>query len=66
MPFDNDTIQHKCEEFLRELGVPSFIIFGWKKNDTEYGVVSSHREMPVNAAVKGMTWALHDYVNRTL
>lgn len=65
-PTNNDDIQKKCERFLAELGVPGFIIFGWQKDDKSFGVVSSFHRMPVNAAVKGMTWALHDFTNRSL
>ena len=65
-PMDNQDIQKKCEMFLRELGVPGFIVFGWQKDDQAFGVVSSFHEMPVNAAVKGMSWALHDFVNKSL
>lgn len=63
---DNDEIQRKCEQFLHELGIPGFIVFGWKKEGTEFGVVSSFHEMPVNAAVKGMTWVLNDFVTKSL
>jgi len=65
-PMDNNDIQQKCEAFLRELGVPGFIIFGWQKDDQAFGVVSSFHEMPVNAAVKGMTWALNDFAAKSL
>ncbi len=65
-PIDNDEIQKKCEVFLHELGIPGFIVFGWQKDDEKFGVVSSFHEMPINAAVKGMTWALSDFVNRSL
>lgn len=65
-PLDNDQIQAKCEQFLRELGIPGFIVFGWQKTDQQFGVVSSFHEMPVNAAVKGMTWALNDFVTKSL
>ncbi|MCB9808757.1 hypothetical protein H6770_05925 [Candidatus Peribacteria bacterium] len=59
-------VQKKVEAFLQELGVPSFIVFGWKKNDKEFGVVSSHHEIPPNAAIKGMSWALNDFINKSL
>jgi hypothetical protein len=65
-PIDNEAIQKKCELFLQELGIPGFIVFGWQKNDEQFGVVSSFHEMPVNAAVKGMTWALNDFVSKSL
>ena len=63
-PFDNEQIQQKCEAFLKELGVPGFIVFGWQKADEQFGVVSSFHEMPVNAALKGLTWALNDFANK--
>ena len=69
---DNTAIQKRCEEFLKELGVPGFIVFGWQKPDTpegakaQFGVVSSFHEMPVNAALKGLSWAIHDFTNRLM
>ena len=70
---NNDQIQEKCEQFLRELGHAGFIIFGWQKDavdvaegQVEFGVVSSFHQMPVPAAVKGMTWALNDFVSKSL
>lgn len=63
---DQDEVQQKVEAFLKELDVPSFIVFGWKKTDTEFGVVSSHHEMPPNAAIKGMSWALNDFIGKSL
>lgn len=65
-PMDNAQIQQKCEEFLKQLGVPGFIVFGWQKADQQFGVVSSFHEMPVNAALKGLSWAIHDFTNRLL
>jgi hypothetical protein len=66
LPADNNEIQKKCQEFLKELGVPGFIVFGWQKEKDSYGVVSSFHRMPKHAAVKGMSWALHDFVNKSL
>ena len=63
---DQTEVQQKIEAFLASLGVPGFIVFGWKKTDTEYGFVSSAREIPPAAAVKGLTWALNDFVQKTL
>ena len=65
-PMDNAEIQAKCEAFLKELKVPGFIVFGWQKDDKQFGVVSSFHEMPVNAALKGLTWALNDFTNKLL
>lgn len=65
-PLDNDDIQQKCQEFLQQLGVPGFIVFGWQKDDDQFGVVSSFHDIPVNAAVKGLSWALHDFTSKSL
>jgi len=68
---DNPDVQKKCEEFLQSLGVPGFLVFGWKKGSdeegkkAEFGVVSSYHQMPKDAALKGMTWALQDFVQRS-
>lgn len=69
-PMDNDLVQKKCEDFLRSLGVPGFIVFGWKRGEdsegkSEFGVVSSYHDMPKNAAMKGMTWVLNDFVSKS-
>ncbi len=48
---DNDVIQKKCEDFLKELGVPGFVVFGWQKEEGQFGVVSTFHQMPVNAAI---------------
>ena len=69
---DQNEIQKRIEGFLKELDVPSFVIFGWKKNasassgQAEFAVVSSYHEVPPNAAIKGMSWALADFVGKTL
>jgi len=63
---NQEEVQKKIEAFLAELDVPSFIVFGWKKTDKEFGVVSSHHNMPPNAAIKGMSWALNDFIGKSL
>lgn len=68
-PMSNEEIQKKCEAFLQELGVPGFIVFGWQRTadpagQAQFGVVSSFHEMPVNAALKGLSWAMHDFTNK--
>ncbi|MDD5026391.1 MAG: hypothetical protein PHH13_03370 [Candidatus Peribacteraceae bacterium] len=80
-PLDQQAIQKKVEAFLKELNVPAFIVFGWKKGDSvklattngqqpsaqaEFGLVSSFYQVPTNAAVKGLSWALNDFINRAL
>ena len=63
---DQAEVQAKIEAFLQELDAPAFIVFGWKKTEKEFGVVSSHHEIPPNAAIKGMSWALNDFIGKTL
>tara|TARA_Y100000310_G_scaffold257531_1_gene265620 strand:+ start:370 stop:564 length:195 start_codon:yes stop_codon:yes gene_type:complete len=63
---DQAEVQAKVEAFLKELNVPAFIVFGWKKTEKEFGIVSSHHEIPPNAAIKGMSWALNDFIGKTL
>ncbi|TSC58803.1 MAG: hypothetical protein Greene041619_349 [Candidatus Peregrinibacteria bacterium Greene0416_19] len=65
-PIDPTDIQKKCEEFLASLGIPGFIIFGWKKDDDNMGIVYSYHDVPINAAIKGVSWALHDFISKTL
>ncbi|MCK5020401.1 MAG: hypothetical protein KAS32_25420 [Candidatus Peribacteraceae bacterium] len=67
-----DEVRNKCEEFVKSLGMPCFIVFGWEKSEDsgekqkQYGMVSSYHKMPVPAVVKGMTWALTDIVNKSM
>ena len=73
---NEEEVRKKCEAFVQSLGIPSFIVFGWKKADlkdektgkatAQYGMVSSYHKMPSQAVVKGMTWALNDIVNKTM
>ncbi len=58
-------IQKKCEQFLRELGRPGFIVFGWPKTDQEFGVTYSSHEMPPAVVVKALSSVLHDYTQKT-
>ncbi|MBT3293587.1 hypothetical protein HN512_01675 [Candidatus Peregrinibacteria bacterium] len=65
-------VREKCEAFVKSLGMPCFIVFGWEKQDVsnddkkQYGMVSSYNKMPTPAVVKGMTWALNDIVTKGL
>lgn len=63
---DQPELQKRIEAFLADLGIPSFIVFGWKKNEKEFGFISSYRQVPPNVAIKGLTWALHNFVNKNL
>jgi hypothetical protein len=67
MPDSNDAvIQKKVEEFLKALGIPGFIVFGYKKDDQNFQIVSSYNKMPKIAAVKGLSKVLHEFVEREL
>ncbi|MBU2213787.1 hypothetical protein KKC44_05840 [Patescibacteria group bacterium] len=69
---DQQEIQKKIEGFLKDLGVPSFIVFGWQKEKgadpkhAQFGVVSSYHKVPTNVAIKGMSWALNDFISKSL
>lgn len=67
---NEEEVRNKCEAFVKSLGMPCFIVFGWEKEVDEeqkqYGMVSSYHEMPTPAVIKGMTWALSDIVNKGL
>ncbi|HCI03596.1 MAG: hypothetical protein QF755_04095 [Candidatus Peribacteraceae bacterium] len=70
---DQSEIQKKVEAFLKELEVPSFIVFGFQKeksdsdpNKAEFGIVSSYNKVPPQAVIKGMSWALNDFISKSL
>lgn len=59
-------MEKKCQQFLKGLGVPGFIVFGWEKTPGEFGVVSSYHDVPPPVVVKGIAWALHHVVDKAL
>lgn len=78
---DQSEIQKKIEDFLRELDIPSFIVFGFQKNTStplsagsssdegkksEFGIVSSYNKVPPPAVIKGVSWALNDFISKSL
>ena len=63
---DTTDIQKKCSEFVKSLGVPGFIVFGWQKPKNEFGFVYSNHAMPPSVVIKGMTFVLQDFVNKKL
>lgn len=63
---DQSDIQQKVEAFLKELGVPGFIVFGFMKEETQFEIISSYNQMPTNAAVKGLAKVLHEFTDRAL
>lgn len=63
---DQSEVQQRVEAFLKDLGVPGFIVFGYKKKDDTFEIVSSYNEMPKNAAIKGLSRVLNDFIDRAL
>jgi len=63
---DQADIQKRIEAFLQDLGVSSFIVFGWQKTPKDFGIVWSQHKMPPQVAIKGLSWALHDIVSKAL
>ena len=63
---DQAELRKRIEAFLKDLGIPSFIVFGFKKDEKEFGFISSYRQVPPNVAIKGLTWALNDFVQKNL
>lgn len=62
---DNQAIQARCEEFLKSFGKPSFILFGWQKDEAkQFGVVSAQHKMPLKVALKCLVWALQDLTKK--
>lgn len=59
-------MEKKCQQLLKELGVPGFIVFGWEKTPGEFGVVSSYNDVPPPVVVKGIAWALHHVADKAL
>lgn len=63
---EQSDVQKKVEAFLKDLGIPGFIVFGYMKDNDKYEIVSSYNEMPTNAAIKGLSTVLSELANRTL
>ncbi|ALM09532.1 MAG: hypothetical protein PeribacterA2_0137 [Candidatus Peribacter riflensis] len=63
---DQPELQKRVEAFLKDLGIPSFIVFGFQKSEKEFGFIWSHHQAPSNVVIKGLSWALHDFVQKKL
>lgn len=57
-------IKEMCEKLTDELGIPCFIVFGIQKDNGQYGIVSSVKDAPPKTVIKGLAWALNDFLNR--
>jgi hypothetical protein len=58
---DNIEVQKRISALLQEFGEPGFIVFGWKKDDGQFGVAYATHKAPPPVVVKGMLWAVQDY-----
>jgi len=63
---EQEEIQSRINAFLKELGIPSFIVFGWKKSEKDFGIIWSQHQVPPKVAIKGLSWALHDVISKQL
>lgn len=63
---NNAEVEKKCQEFLENLGVPGFIVFGWQKSDEQYGFVYANKDAPPPVTLKGLLWAAHDFAQKKL
>jgi hypothetical protein len=66
MPMDDAAIQKKCEEFLKEIDVPGFILFGRQEDDGSCTVTYSVHKISLKNALLGMLTAVTDLIKRTL
>lgn len=51
---DDAKIQQLCNDFLKELGAPGFVVFGRQAEGDQWKVTYSLHEMPLKSAVRGM------------
>lgn len=57
-------IQKQCEEFLKSINLPGFIVLGFQTDPENTQVVYSMKDMPLKGVVKGMTHTLNDLIGR--
>ena len=51
-------IQKQCEEFLKSIGVPGFVIIGLQTTPTDTQMVYSLKDMPLRGAIAGLSKVL--------
>ena len=61
---DTTLIQKQCEEFLKSIGVPAFVVIGIQTDPENTQMVYSLKDMPIKSFVKGMTHTLNDLVGK--
>ena len=57
-------VQKQCEEFLKSIGVPGFVVIGFQTTPNDTQMVYSLKDMPIKGFVKGMTHTLNDLVSK--
>ena len=57
-------IQKLCEEFLKQINVPAFVVIGFQTDKENTQMVYSLKDMPLKGFVKGMTHTLNDLVSK--
>lgn len=57
---DTAEIQKLCENFLREINVPGFVVLGLQTDAAKTQMVYSVREMPLKNVVKGLAFTIND------
>ena len=63
---DDSQIQKLCNEFLTNLGVSGFIVFGHQEENSQWKVTYSLHDMPVKTAVRGMLTTVDQLVQQNL
>jgi hypothetical protein len=69
---NQDRIKDQVEKFLQGMGTSGFIIFGYiepqdkESKNPRCTIVSSFKDMPTNAAIKGLTKVLADFSEQAL
>lgn len=61
---DTAEIQKQCEEFLKRVGLPAFVVIGFQTDPENMQMVYSLKNMPLKGVVKGLTQTLNDLVSK--
>ena len=61
---DTAVIQKQCEEFLKSIDVPAFVVIGFQTDKENTQMVYSMKDMPLKGFVKGITHTLNDLISK--
>ncbi len=61
---DTALIQKQCEEFLKSIDVPAFVVIGFQTDKENTQMVYSLKDMPLKGFVKGLTHILNDLISK--